>query len=100
MVLFDWDEENRAHIAAHNVSCAEAEQVINNEPFDLELQAVNGEERFVQLGETNAARILVVVSTWRTTLVRVITAFDASKSIKQVYIVQKGNTYGTDPQDP
>ena len=100
MVLFDWDEENRAHIAAHNVSCAEAEQVINNEPFDLELQAVNGEERFVQLGETNAGRILVVVSTWRTTLVRVITAFDASRSIKQVYIVQKGNLYGTDPQDP
>jgi uncharacterized DUF497 family protein len=100
MVLFDWDDENRTHIAAHNVSCAEAEQVINNEPFDLELQAVNGEERFVQLGETNAGRILVVVSTWRRTLVRVITAFDASKSIKQVYIVQKENLYGTDPQDP
>jgi uncharacterized DUF497 family protein len=48
MVLFDWDDENRAHIAAHKVSCAEAEQVINNEPFDLELQAVNGEERFLQ----------------------------------------------------
>ena len=100
MVLFDWDDENRTHIAVHSVSCAEAEQVISNEPFDLELQAVHGEERFVQLGETNAGRILVVVSTWRTTLVRVITAFDAPKAMKRLYIAQKGNLYGTDPQGP
>jgi uncharacterized protein len=99
MVLFDWDNENRAHIAAHKVSCAEAEQVINNEPFDLELQAVNGEERFLQLGETNAGRILLVVSTYRKSLVRVITAFDAPKPMKQLYILRKGNSYGTDPQD-
>jgi uncharacterized DUF497 family protein len=100
MVQFDWDDENRAHIAAHNVSCAETEQVINNEPIDLEVQAVNGEERFLQLGETNAGRILVVVSTYRKALVRVITAFDAPKSAKQLYIVRKGDSYGTDAQDP
>ncbi|MEA3007996.1 MAG: hypothetical protein QOI94_3265, partial [Acidobacteriaceae bacterium] len=28
MLLFDWDDENSSHIAAHAVSCAEAEQVI------------------------------------------------------------------------
>jgi uncharacterized DUF497 family protein len=50
MLLFDWDDENSSHIAAHAVSCAEAEQVIKNEPFDLELQVVKGEERFAQLG--------------------------------------------------
>ncbi len=97
MVLFEWDDENRTHIAAHSVSCAEAEQVITNEPFDLDFQVMNGEERSVQLGETNAARILVVVSTWRDTLIRVITAFDANKAMKQIYIAQKGNLYGTDP---
>ncbi len=100
MVLFDWDHENRTHIAAHNVSCAEAEQVINNEPFDLELQAANGEERFLQLGATNAGRILVVVSTWHKALIRVITAFDASKAMKRIYIARKGDLYGTDPQGP
>ena len=100
MLLFDWDDENSTHIATHSVSRAEAEQVINSEPFDIELQAVNGEERFLQLGETNAGRILVVVSTYRKTLVRVITAFDASKSMKQLYIVRKGDPYGTDAQDP
>ena len=98
MLLFDWDDENRAHIAAHDVACAEAEQVINNEPFDIELQTVKGEERFAQLGETNTGRILVVVSTWRDTRIRVITAFDASKAMKQLYIVQKGS-YGADSQD-
>jgi uncharacterized DUF497 family protein len=51
MLQFDWDDENRGHVAAHDVSCAEAEQVIKNEPFDLKFQTVNGEERFVQLGD-------------------------------------------------
>ena len=50
MLQFDWDDENRGHVAAHDVFCAEAEQVIKNEPFDLEFQTENGEERFVQLG--------------------------------------------------
>jgi len=95
-VLFDWDDENRTHIAAHSVSCSEAEQVITNEPFDLEFQVMNHEERFVQLGETNAGRILVVVSTWRKNLIRVITAFDANKAMKRVYIAQKGKLYGAD----
>src|SRR6202042_2133931 len=98
MVLFDWDDDNRARIATHKVSCAEAEQVITNEPFDLQFQVTNGEERFVQLGETNAGRILVVVTTWRKSLIRVITAYDAQKAMKRIYVAQKGNSYGTDPK--
>lgn len=38
MLQFDWDDENRGHVAAHDVSCVEAEQVIKNEPFDLEFK--------------------------------------------------------------
>jgi len=30
----------------------------------------------------------------------VITAFDAPKAMKRVYLAQKGNLYGTDPQGP
>jgi uncharacterized protein len=100
MLLFDWDDENSTHIATHGVSCAEAEQVINNEPFDVELQTVRDEERFVQLGETNAGRIMVVVSTWRESLIRVITAFNAPKAMKDLYLIKKGNLHGTDPQGP
>ena len=72
--------------------------MIGNDPFDLEFQTVNDEERFVQLGATNAGRILVVVSTWRKHLVRVITAFDAPKAMKRIYITQEGDLYGTDPE--
>ena len=100
MLLFDWDDENSTHIATHGVSCAEAEQVISSEPFDVELQTVKDEERFVQLGETNAGRIMVVVSTWRESLIRVITACNAPKAMKDLYLIKKGNLYGTDPQGP
>jgi hypothetical protein len=36
--MFLWDKENISHIARHNVSRAEAEQVIQNNPLDLERQ--------------------------------------------------------------
>jgi uncharacterized DUF497 family protein len=99
-MVFDWDDENRTHIAVHQVSCSEAEQVIYNEPFDLEFQTESGEERFAQIGETNAGRILVIISTWRGTKIRVVTAFDASKAMKTMFIVEKGKLYGSDPQAP
>jgi uncharacterized protein len=99
-MVFDWDDENRAHIAVHKVSCVEAEQVIDNEPFDIELQTENGEERFLQLGETDPGRILFVVSTWRNDMIRIITAFDAPKSMKKMFIAQKRKLYGSEPQDP
>ena len=99
MLEFDWDEENINHIKEHGVIPIEAEQVVVNEPFDLELQTDSGEERFVELGETNAGRILVVVTTWRGNKIRVITAFDAPKALKNLYISEKGK-YGRDPQNP
>ncbi len=99
MLEFDWDQNNINHIEEHGVSPAEAEQVVTNEPLDLEFQTEAGEERFAQLGETNAGRILVLISTWRGTKIRVITAWDASKTLKHLYIIEKGK-YGTDPQDP
>jgi hypothetical protein len=36
--VFLWDKENISHIARHDVSQAEAEQVIENNPLDLERQ--------------------------------------------------------------
>ena len=84
-VLFSWDEANRSHIAEHGVSPEEAEQVILNDPVDLEVQIRNGEERTLQVGETNVGRILVVVTTWRDGSVRVITAFSANKKLRAFY---------------
>jgi uncharacterized DUF497 family protein len=59
--MFLWDKENISHIARHHVSRSEAEQVIENNPFDLERQIRNGESRILHLGETTTGRVLFVV---------------------------------------
>ncbi len=71
---FEWDEANTSHIARHDVKPHEAEEVISNEPVDLSKTLRNGEERAVQVGETNKGRILRVVTTLRSGNIRVITA--------------------------
>jgi uncharacterized DUF497 family protein len=91
---FVWDQANSEHIAEHGVSPAEAEQVVLNNPLDLELQNRSGEERTVQVGETDAGRVLVVVTTWRDGNVRVVTAFPAKKKIREFYERQKEGNYG------
>ena len=84
--VFDWDEENRGHIAKHRVSAAEAEQVVLNDPIDLTVQVSGGEERIVQVGETNKGRILIVVTTWRKEMIRVVTAYPAPKQLRMLYL--------------
>jgi hypothetical protein len=53
-VQFDWNEENIAHLAKHQIAPVEAEQVTLNRPLDLGTELRNGEERTVQVGETDA----------------------------------------------
>lgn len=91
--MFHWDEGNVDHIAKHGITPAEAEQVILNNPFDLELQVRNGETRIPQLGETDAGRVLVVVTTMREELIRVVTAFPADVRLRKFYHTQKGSTH-------
>jgi uncharacterized DUF497 family protein len=86
--MFFWDEENLSHIARHHVSQDEAEQVIENNPFDLERQIRNGELRILHLGETVAGRVLFVVVTVRNKMLRVVTVSREQK-IKEVYAEQK-----------
>lgn len=87
---FSWDDANLAHIAEHGVSQEEAEQVVLNMPLDLEVQIRGGEERTLQVGETDAGRLLIVVTTWRQQKVRVVTAFPAKKKIREFYEKQEG----------
>ena len=90
MLRFDWDEANIRHIAEHGVSSDEAEQVIQNEPFEIDFQRHEEEDRTSELGETNSGRILVVVSTMRGSALRVVTAYPASKAMRLEYIFEKG----------
>jgi uncharacterized DUF497 family protein len=87
--MFLWDKENTSHIARHNVSRVEAEQVVENNPFDLEKQTRNGEGRILHLGETTAGRVLFVVVTVRNRMLRVVTAFPANRKARKFYAEQK-----------
>lgn len=80
-IEFDWDEANIGHVARHGVLPEEAEQVILNNPIDLGMEIVEGEERYLNLGATVQHRILLVVSTWRDDRVRVVTAFEPIKRL-------------------
>lgn len=91
---FDWDDANVAHIAEHGITPADAEHVINNEPLDLTCNTRKGEERIVQLGRTEAGRILVVVTTWRQEKVRVVTAYPAIERLRKVYAAKRGKENG------
>jgi uncharacterized DUF497 family protein len=99
--LFDWDSANIAHIAEHEVEPEEAEQVILNRPVDLKSELRNGEERVPHIGETDAGRILVVVTTLVGKKVRVITAWPANKSYRRYFLSMKrnGNVGRTETND-
>ena len=98
--MFLWDKENISHIARHDVSQAEAEQVIGNNPFDLERQIRNGEQRILHLGETAAARLLFVVVTVRNQKLRVVTAFPANRKARKFYAEQKQTLRDKETEHP
>jgi uncharacterized protein len=89
---FDWDEANVAHNAEHEISPEEAEQVLLNDPLDVHFDPdVHGEERWTYLGETNSGRIVNVVITVRGEKIRVVTAYEAEKSDKLLYLQTKAD---------
>ncbi|MGO9939418.1 MAG: BrnT family toxin [Terracidiphilus sp.] len=97
---FAWDDTNIGHLAEHGVKPEEAEQVILNRPIDLESQLRNGEKRVAQVGETDAGRILIVV-TASGEKVRVITAWPAKGRLQRYFVTQKrnGNVGRVEEQD-
>jgi uncharacterized DUF497 family protein len=68
------------------VTPAEFEQVLNNDPLDLDYEAIDGEERYRSVGLTNGGRFLRVAWTVRNGKVRAVTAFRASASNKKAFL--------------
>src|ERR1022692_4032765 len=64
-LLSNGTDANLDHIARHQVSPEEAEQIIENDPLDIEAETVDGEERTTSIGCTDRGRFLVVVTTLR-----------------------------------
>jgi uncharacterized DUF497 family protein len=88
---FDWDEQNIRHLARHQISPTEAEEVVRNRPLDLEAQLRNGEERMPHIGETDAGRILIVVTTMQGKKIRVVTAWPGNKNYRHYFLSLKRN---------
>jgi uncharacterized DUF497 family protein len=89
---FDWSASNLSKLASRDIQPEEAQQAILNRPVDLRSELRNGEERIVQVGETNAARVLIVVST---TLadgkIRVVTSWPANDRFRRYFLSLKRN---------
>lgn len=92
-ISFDWDEANIDHIARHGVMPEEAQQVLENEPLELEPQFVNGEERFPTVGVTNAGRWLVIVVAEREGKARVVTAYPADSRLVALYVRERWGSH-------
>jgi uncharacterized protein len=88
---FDWDDHNRDHIAAHDISPAEVEQVFANGYLLSEFDEHEGEPRWTAVGITNSGRVLVVVHTVRGEATRPITGWDADDETSQLYFEQMGH---------
>jgi len=93
-MLFDWDEANISHIAIHEVEPHEAEEALRGIPLHLLDQVRHGEPRIVQLGETLAGRILMVVTTLRKDKIRVVTAMTAKRKYREWYKHRKEMEHG------
>ena len=86
MISFDWDEANVRHIARHGVTPEEAEEVMYNlYLLDDGYYYVDDEFRQAQVGPTRRGRFLRVVWILREQHVRVVTAYDASRTAVRLY---------------
>jgi uncharacterized protein len=84
-VEFDWDANNKKHLARHQVTPEEFEELIAGDPLYLEYAVENGEERFKVLGATTRGRVLIAVWTPRDGKVRAITAYAAGRAGQKLY---------------
>jgi hypothetical protein len=90
---FQWDEGNsEKNWSRHRVTQAEAEQVFLNRPILVsgDLKHSAEEARYFALGESDAGRWLVVVFTFRASLLRVIAARPMNRGERRVYAKAKG----------
>lgn len=84
-IEFDWDDENKKHLKAHEVAPAEFEQLLNNDPVDLTFEWVGDEQRYRSVGLTNRGRLLSAAWTIRKGKIRAMTAFPASVSDRKAF---------------
>jgi uncharacterized DUF497 family protein len=85
-IEFEWDDENKKHLAAHKVTPAEFEYVLTNNAMDLGYELIDDEERYRAVGLTGAGRLLTVVWTPRNGCIRAVTGFPATVSDRKAFL--------------
>jgi uncharacterized DUF497 family protein len=87
---YEWDDsKNKKNKEKHDIGFEEATGVFDDDS-SLEFDATkNGEYRIVRIGKTATKYILFVVYTFRGVFVRLISARQASKSERNLYIERK-----------
>ncbi len=95
MPEFEWDEDkNRRNTKKHKVNFEEAKTVFDD-PSAIELEASrNGEYRIIRIGKSATKFILLVVYTIRGLVVRLISARQASKDERNLYMEEKFKNQG------
>lgn len=93
MIRFEWDEtKNKSNRSKHGIWFEEAQSVFDDSSsrMFLDQEHSNAEERFLILGMSSAARLLVVVHCYRESdsIIRIISARKATK--KEVKFYEKG----------
>ncbi len=77
---FQWDQDNIAHIARHDVEPYEAEQVLDDDPLILRTR----DKKYLAYGQADSGRYLLIVFVWKSSdLIRVITARDLTNAEKK-----------------
>ena len=89
-IRFEWDEiKNRANVRKHKISFEEAKTVFYDENARLlpDPDHSNDEERFILLGMSYNAKILVVVHAYKEQdeIIRIISARKATKTESKYY---------------
>lgn len=84
---FEWDEANVEHIARHNVSPAEAEEIFfdTKNVLDEDIEHSIAENRFIIIGKTKGKRLLYQIFTKRGNKIRVISSRDINKKEVELY---------------
>ena len=97
MIVFEWDpEKNEINIRKHKISFEEASTVFYDEEaivFDDPDHSDESEERFIIMGVSNKANMLMVCHCCRNRdrIIRIISARKATKSEEKDYIeIRKG----------
>jgi uncharacterized DUF497 family protein len=83
------DAKNRRQIARHGITPEEAEEAVQIEPLEADIQQHESEERVLCFGRTKSGRLLTVLYTERRGNIRVITAYEMTKAQQRLYFEVK-----------